>query len=241
MYNKFFILILSVIIAMTQANLAVLALEEDTAIAPLMKLDVKKELPQKPEIKDDIPVSGFTKEQLVKPQKSNKLINDQIILPAETQLLKKIIYQKKFIDDSTEQVNITVASAGVLVTKQKRLFEGEQATFKTTCDVIKDGNVFIKKDTPVNGYVETITKSSFSGDPAELIIGRFTTKDVNGNTIDLIGEVKKNGANRGLWVKPLMYVGYCVPIFGSPLLLLYFVKGGNAKIKPKNKFVLIYE
>lgn len=192
-------------------------------------------------IKDDTLPTYLKKEQLKKPTVENIVIIDKSPTKSvDNQDFVKPDGKYKLIDENAETVYVYVSPINLLVTK-KGLYEGEKVNFKVVSDVKKNGELFIKKDTPVEAFVETVTKSSFAGDPAELVIGRLITKDINKNAVNLAGEINKKGANRALWVKPLMYIGYCVPIFGTPLLLLFFVKGGKAKIKPKNQFKLYYE
>jgi len=265
MIKKIFIFTISFYIFIWQCNIAVFAADiEDELSAQVFKeqnlenpiytqeiiqdeciknLNDKSDKPiiSQEFLNDELLSNGLNEKQLQKPTVNNTIIIDYIPdKESNNQNLMKFDGKYKFIDENDQTVYIPISSINLLAT-QKGLFEGKKVNFIVISDVMKNGEVFIKKDTPVEAFVETITKSSFAGDPAELIIGRFTSKDINGNKICITGEIDKKGANRALWVKPLMYAGYCVPIFGTPLLLLYFVKGGKAKIKPKCKFKLYLE
>jgi basic membrane lipoprotein Med (substrate-binding protein (PBP1-ABC) superfamily) len=187
-------------------------------------------------ISDEIDQSSFKKEQLLK----QKTVKNLTIEKEDIKVDSKYTRKYKLIDENQETVYVYVSSLNKIVTK-KGLFEGQKVKFIVAEDVYKNKSLFIKKNTPVFAYIETITKSSFNGDPAQLIVGRFTTYDVLGNIIELSSQIKKNGANRSYWVRPLVTIGYCVPIFGTPLLLFFFVKGGRAKINTKQEFKLYYE
>lgn len=211
-------------------------------------------------IRDDVAEKAFYGKKLSKTSLDKEIIKDEIsptafeqgfltkIEPVKSVIAEKIpsnvssrsVYKPKFIDENAENVYVFVSSVESLASK-KGLYEGKQVVFRVAANVNKNNELFIKKDAPVSAYVETITKSSFAGDPEELVLGRYSTQDINGNKVDLSGQISKKGANRALWVKPLMYAGYVVPIFGSPLLLLYFVRGGSAKIKTNQQFQLYFE
>lgn len=215
---------------------------EDTAIQVfegknLSKYEYKNEI-----IEDEINEKAFNGTPLEKTEPCDIIIDDGEVQDAfyAKQDPEKIEPQQKLIQDYAESQDVVVSSVNYLVAK-KGLYEGQKVKFAVVYDVYKDGELFIKNETPVTAYIETITKSSFLGDPSQIIVGRFVTKDINGKEVELSGEVLKNGANRAYWVRPLVITGYLLPVVGSPLLLFFFVKGGRAKIKPKYKFTLYYE
>lgn len=145
----------------------------------------------------------------------------------------------KIIDEKSQIVKIKISSTDIITTKNS-LKVGDKLNLKITEDIYRDNEVFIKKDTPVTAYIELISESDWFGDPDEIEIGRLLTQDIKGNPIEIEGVIRKQGANRGKWVKPLYYIGSCAP-FGAPLMLTYFIKGGKTKIKPKDKFEFYYE
>ena len=63
------------------------------------------------------------------------------------------------------------------------------------------------------------------GIPANLIVGDFKIEYMS--TVKLEGEINKEGANRAIWVRPL-------------LPLLFPVRGGHAKISADEIFTLYY-
>ena len=218
---------------------------DDNAVQDLKNQNLTKPVVNKQVIKEDIPLLKIKSEQAVKPAIESTVIEDKVIpqnLKAKTLRElnpKKPAFNYQSIDYDTNNISIPIASINFLTIKKTYLDEGQKVSFKVVEDVIKNGELFIKKETPVSGIIETITKSSRGGDPEELIIGRFETQDIYGNKISLAGEVQKKGANRALWIRPLVWVG-CASFFGSPLVVLLLIKGGRVKILPTQTFKLDY-
>lgn len=217
------------------------------------------------EIEDNIAIQTFKGQNLTKPVFTSMTIEDDAVknelsnkIPPKVALTNEIIediaikddaklkkaikptFKYKLIDENAEIIRVPVASLYQLKAGNE-INEGQIVTFKVLKTVYKDKKIFIKKGTPVDACIETLTPPSFGGDPAEISIGRFTSTDINGNKIDLTGEIQKQGANRAIWVRPLTDIASNVPVYGTPLLLLYLVKGGNAKISTNQEFVLRYE
>ena len=109
--------------------------------------------------------------------------------------------------------------------------EGSYLEFVTVKDIKYNGKVY-PAGTVVKGRIETVSQNAMNGDPANVVIGSF---DLQG--IPLYGEISKTGADRMLWLKPL---SFAVGIFGVPGILLMFVRGGHAKIKPKEIYTISF-
>lgn len=109
--------------------------------------------------------------------------------------------------------------------------EGSYIDFVTASDVEYKGKV-IPAGTKVRGRIETVSANAMNGDPANVVIGSF---DMNG--VPLYGEISKTGADRMLWVKPL---SFAVGIFGIPGFALMFIRGGHAKIKPREIYTIYF-
>jgi len=215
-------------------------------------------------IEDDFAKQAFKGQNLAKPVCKKEIIEDEAVLELKDKTLIRPSYQKvliedkiientaelkasinpavhyKLIDENAEVVRIPVCAINLITTKDS-LKIGQNIYFKVSNDVYKNGEIFIKNGTTVNAFIELISKATYFGDPDEIELGRFSTKDVKGNTVELVGTVTKQGADRGKWAKPLYYAGLSVPLFGAPLLLCYFVKGGKTSIKPEQNFELYYE
>jgi len=216
-------------------------------------------------IEDDVAIQSFKGQKFVKPVCVKQIQRDEAFLESNSgkqpKPVFKLILQEdtfikeqppaiisakhvvhyKIIDENAEIVKISVCSARDINLKKEPLKVNQLLDFKVADDVCRGGEIFIKKDTTVNAVVELVSKSDKFGDPQELELGQLWTKDIKGNMIELEGTIRKEGANRGKWAKPLYYAGGYVPIFGAPFLLCYFVKGGKVKLSPKQKFDFYYE
>lgn len=215
-------------------------IEDDVAIKSFQGQNLSKTVYKK-EIIEDEAVLDFKDKNLSKPELKKVLLEDKFV---ENQSdIKKCVKQAvyyKVIDESVEVISIPICAIK-LITTNEGLKIGQKVDFKISKDVYKNGEIFIKKDASVNAFIELISEAASYGDPDEIEIGRFSTIDTKGNSVNLAGIVKKQGANRAIWAKPLYYAGLSAPIFGAPLLLCYFVKGGKTHIKPEQIFQLYYE
>ena len=144
----------------------------------------------------------------------------------------KIIEKKKIVISETPEISVFLTSND-LVTTQNNITEGKTLEFTVSRDVVSDGKIIIPKGTKATGRVELITMNGACGTPADLTVGNFVLQDGR----ELIGQIKKNGANRSIWVYPTAYAGTF--FFGAGILLLA-VRGGHAKIKPAKEFELAY-
>jgi len=203
-------------------------------------------------IEDEGIKEDFKGQNLLKPAyKYVKITDDEIkISSVNTEILSKPKHALSLIDENKENnLEIVVSPLSIIETNQFNLGElkavnsgldvGDKLDFVVLEDVIKNNKPFIKKNTVVNAIVGNITPSSKAGTPAELTVERFVTKDVNGNTVNLSGEITK----KGITLTPLIYLlayGGAPFSFGGSLVLLY-CPGGQAKLLPTQKFKLYYE
>lgn len=111
------------------------------------------------------------------------------------------------------------------VSTKKDLTEGQKIIFLTTEDTVLRHNRVLAAGSRVFGTVETVSKNEMKGVPANLIVGDFKIEYMS--TVKLEGEINKEGANRAIWVRPL-------------LPLLFPVRGGHAKINADEIFTLYY-
>ena len=215
-------------------------------------------------IEDEIAKEAFKGQTFTKPVYQNKIIEDESEISLKNSELKKNVFKKTMIEDDLIKNNPHMKNCKKLVFKQRLIDEnaqiikisihstvfispkneikiGQNLTFAVAKDIYKNKKLFIKKDTPVKTYVELISKAGYYGDPDELELGRFSTKDINGNIIELDGTIRKQGADRSKWAKPLYYIGASAPYPCGGLMMFYFVKGGKVKIKTNEFFDLYYE
>lgn len=138
-------------------------------------------------------------------------------------------YKKSVIADRSNLKQIEIRIYRDLTTQDHSIDEGDYINFETVKPV-KIGNKTYPKGTVVRARIETISQNKTHGVPADIVIGDFSIDNHK-----LIGEISKTGANRSLWVYPASYVGTC--FFGLGAFLL-FIRGGHAKIKTTEHFIL---
>lgn len=140
------------------------------------------------------------------------------------QVTKKIV-----VIDNNSATAVPVRICELYSTRYK-IDEGDYIDFETTKEVRIKGKTY-PAGTPVKARVETISQNGAMGVPADLIISNFSIEG-----IPLSGEVNKIGANRTLWVRPSVYL-LTILFFGSGVLLIP-IRGGHAKIRPTETFML---
>ena len=152
-------------------------------------------------------------------------------LPAEVlPVVIKPYKRRKYIITEEFRPEVPIRIVNYFTTRNKPQ-EGASIDFVTVADV-RYKDKFYPAGTKVNARIETVTDNSMNGVPADVVIGSF---DINGTP--LYGEITKTGADRMLWVKPLSFV---VGFLGVPGLLLMFVRGGHAKIKPNEVYKVYF-
>ncbi len=134
----------------------------------------------------------------------------------------------------TTCVPITLSITEEISTKDS-VIEGETVSFRVTKDVNYQGKTLLKAGDIVNAKIETVITSGMNGFPAEIIVDDFQIPNVDEK--QLISTHYKKGQNRCLWVYPLKWSLTLIPFAGS---LTNFIKGGHAKIKPKDIITIYY-
>lgn len=141
---------------------------------------------------------------------------------------KAFVKKKVFFDENNNQLKVRIKED---YSTKSSLDEGDFIDFITLEDVVINNKTY-KKGSIVKARLETISKNKSYGVPADLVVGNFQIDD----TV-LSGEIKKQGANRSLWLYPTVSVATC--FFGLGLLLIP-IRGGHAKIKQTEVFNLNY-
>jgi hypothetical protein len=215
---------------------------QDENLTDLKSVNLKKET-YKPQFFEDEAVPVLKAKNYSKPTYQLVLIQDNVT-PLNDPKFKglsrpKVALHYRMIDGNADVAKIAFHSVGHITTKED-LNVGDKVSFQVKGDVLRDGDVFIKDGTLITGSIELISKAAYYGDPDEIEIANLTTKDAKGNLIELEGVIRKQGADRGKWVRPLYNAGVSVPVYGAPLMAFYFVKGGKVKLTPKQEFVFYY-
>ncbi|MBR2525309.1 hypothetical protein IKE67_02465 [bacterium] len=174
-----------------------------------------------------IPINDdFAQNNTKKNQSTVKIVDYQEIIPVVSNKKRKT---KKVVIDENNMEKVLIRVKEPFTTKKQNVDEGDYIEFETVKDAFIK-NKHYPKGTVVNGRIETISLNKSWGVPADLVIGNFTINETR-----LAGEINKTGANRSLWVYPSVYAG-CLFFFAG--LLLIPIRGGHAKLKPKETFVL---
>jgi hypothetical protein len=177
-------------------------------------------------INDDLVDKTLQNAKIQEPKSNSTPIEDKF---AETSLKNcaPLVIRKTNYDFSlAKRTPIKISIINPISTKQS-LKEGQSLVFRVVNDVKLNDKYTLKKDTLINGKLETISPNQAFGVPADIIIDDFELEN-NKDKIILDGSIHKIGANRSLWVYPVGYMGCC--FFGVGLLV-FAIRGGHAKIK----------
>ncbi len=137
--------------------------------------------------------------------------------------------------EGTYKVPIKLSIVNPITTKGETLYEGQIVQFKVLKDTYCRKRTFLKKGTIINARVETIITAGMNGFPAEIIISNFEIPGAKPS--QLVDTYTKKGQNRCFIVFPIKWALTILPPTGS---LTNFIKGGHAKIKPKDEIVIYY-
>lgn len=106
------------------------------------------------------------------------------------QLLTVIINNK---EQTEEVIPVKIKPAQTISTCNNEIQINDIIRFKTVNDIFVENNLYIKKDTPIIGYVDYVQENGWDYDNAQIDIKKFKTRDVNGNLIEINSELSING------------------------------------------------
>ena len=192
-------------------------------------------------IEDDFVNSTLDKNLKIKNHKQNLITDDFVLNSSSIKTFKKDVvfdeilpnmpehkFSKKpvIFDENYKEVKVKIKEP---YTTKGNLDEGDYLDFVTLNDIkIKDKTY--PKNSTVKARIETISLNKSWGVPSDVVVGNFALGDIN-----LSGDIRKQGANRSLWLYPTIY-GASI-FFGAGLLLIP-IRGGHAKIKPSDIYTL---
>lgn len=195
------------------------------------------------EAQKDLPITDSFAEKTIPENKCAVSVEKRV--PIEDELaaknLKNVkLEQKKKKNnlnfDLENQVPVKISINKYLTTRQY-LEEGQELEFRVVGDVKISNNFVIKKDSVVKARLENISMNQAFGVPADMVIEKFVVNQPNGEKIYLDGSIKKIGANRSLWVYP---VGGVAILFLFAGVLIFPIRGGHAKLRPKEVYEVYY-
>ncbi len=193
---------------------------EDEFVESTLSKDLKIRKYQPPKIEDD-----FVENRNYTSVKKQNVRIIEILPNADSKIVQRTYHM---ITENDIPVRICIREK--FSTKQKRE-EGQIIEFETL-DEVKIKNKIYPAGTVVKARIENISMNSTWGAPADFIIGNFSLDEK-----PLFGEVTKIGANRAIWLHPLAVAA--APLFGTGIWLM-FIRGGHAKIKPKEVFTVYF-
>lgn len=92
-----------------------------------------------------------------------------------------------------EKYPVKIMPAQIIATCHDEIETGDKIKFTTINDVYKNNSLYIKAGTPVIGKVDYIDENGWVGDNAEILLKKFKTKDINGNSVVIKSNVTING------------------------------------------------
>lgn len=93
----------------------------------------------------------------------------------------------------SEIIPIKIKPSKKITTCHDETQTGDILKFKTIKDVYTNNELFIKKNSPVIGYVDYVQDNGWQYDNAQIDIKKFKTRDINGNLIEINSLLEING------------------------------------------------
>lgn len=111
---------------------------------------------------------------------------------------------------SAEKLSIKITPTQLISTHQNEVEVGDWVKFKTVNDIYYKNNLFIKKDTPVVGVVDSVHENGLIADNAEITFKTFYVRNTSNVLVKInypLTISRKNSICKGLGDKTVKYVG----------------------------------
>lgn len=92
-----------------------------------------------------------------------------------------------------EKLSVKIRPAEFISTCHDEIQTSDIIRFMTVNDIYANKKIYIKKDTPVIGYVDYVQENGWDYDNAEISIKKFKTRDVNHNIVEINSPISING------------------------------------------------
>lgn len=92
-----------------------------------------------------------------------------------------------------EKVPVRIKPVQKISTTHNETQTSDVIRFKVINDVYVNNNLYIKKDSPIIGYVDYVQDNGWDYDNAQIDIKKFKTRDVNNNIVEINSELSING------------------------------------------------
>lgn len=129
-----------------------------------------------------------------------------------------------------EKTPVKIAPAQIISTNHDEIEVGDWINFETVNDVYVNGNLYIKKNTPLYGFVDFVHPNGWAGDSAEVRFKIFETSDLNGKKVIINYPLILNGNNsKNNDVKQYLAI-----------VFLRLIRGAEICIEPDNKIFNVF-
>src|SRR5574344_1270817 len=83
-----------------------------------------------------------------------------------------------------EKIPVKISPTQVISTHHDEIEVGDTINFEVAKDVFYNNHIYIKRGTPVIGFVSFIHENGWGSDSAEILIKNFCTKDISGKQLE---------------------------------------------------------
>lgn len=111
-----------------------------------------------------------------------------ILKPDKTKL---VVFLSDYINSETTPAKIKPAQH--ITTCYDEIEVGDKIKFTVIKDIYKNGELYIRKDTPIYGIVDYISDNGWSYDNAQIDIKYFKTRTVDGDMLNIESPISING------------------------------------------------
>lgn len=84
-----------------------------------------------------------------------------------------------------EKIPVKISPAQIISTNHDEVEIGDWINFENAHDIYVDGKLYIKKNTPVYGFVDFVHPNGWANDKAEIYINKFYFKDLNNKKCEI--------------------------------------------------------
>lgn len=134
-------------------------------------------------------------------------------------------------------IPVKITPAQIISTHHDEIELGDYINFKIVKDVYVDNKLYLKKDTPITGFVEFFHENGWAGDSAEISFNKFRTRDVNGREVIINYPLKLVGNNlKANDIKQSLALN--LTIFVQQILAL--IRGSEIKLEPESKIFNLF-
>lgn len=138
-----------------------------------------------------------------------------------------------------QKTPVRITPTQIISTHNNEIETGDWLKFEIVNDVYINDKIYLKKQTPIYGFVDFIHPNGWAGDKAEIKIKTFETEDVNGKKVIInypfnLKENKELVSDSKEWV--IEFISE-IPILSN---LIFVIRGSELYIEPDTKVFNIF-